>query len=398
MRRKSLIAILLIVLAAAACWQWQRLRLSPKTPSIHPPTLVPPPEVWAAQWPAFKNGGALQSQAVAAFPLWKMRLRWERKLSQETEGSPIVANSMVYLGADNGVCALSLASGAIKWTFKTEARVPVAPLFFSGSVFAGDEDGVFHALSAKDGAKQWEFKAEGPVHSPSNYAATPQGANLLFRTDYNSVYCVTAEKGRQAWGFNAGRYLKAGLAIAAGLVLFGGCDQTLHAVELQTGEEKWAAHLGSPVLASAVCDTERAFAATREGEVACFKLADGTEVWRRRIENEGFNGSPSLAKGILILPGQRAAAMALDAASGNTLWTFEARDGFDAPPAISGEGVYLPGNDGKLHVLNLQDGREVWSYTAGEPLGSSPALAEGCVVFCDKSGVVYCLSYGEPPR
>jgi outer membrane protein assembly factor BamB len=392
MKTRGLFAILLLLLAIVAARFWLGLRSETKLVHASPEL---PREVLAAQWQAFMNGGELQGRAEAEFPLRKMRLRWEKKLDADVAGAPIVARHTVYVSAKNCLYALDLRTGALKWFFSTEGHASAAPLFAGGSIFFGDQDGFFYSVAEEGGREEWEFEAKGEIHSPANFAVTPAGTLLLFGAFDHNFYCLAAEDGRLVWSFPTDSWTYASPAVAGSLAFCGGCDSKLRALDLQTGREKWNVSLNGnlDMAASPVCSAGRVYVASFEGKVACIKISDGTEVWRREIKDESFNGSPALAAGKLILAGQKTAVYALDPATSETLWTFPSRDGFDASPAVSGGGVYLPGNDGKLHVLDIQNGREAWSFMVGASLPFAPALAEGCVVFCDSDNTVYCLEY-----
>ncbi len=106
--------------------------------------------------------------------------------------------------------------------------------------------------------------------------------------------------------------------------------------------------------------------------VASFPRTGPPLLWTRDV-GAGFAG-PAVAAGKLVLfhrLNNRETVDAMDAATGQTLWTFDYptgyRDdfGFDegprAVPVIAGGRVFTHGADGWLHALDFATGRKLWS-------------------------------------
>lgn len=84
---------------------------------------------------------------------------------------------------------------------------------------------------------------------------------------------------------------------------------------------------------------------------------------------------------------------ALDAATGNKLWTFDlGAPAYSAPTAADGK-VFVVTSTNVLHAVNQSDGTEAWQYpgipeTAGVLSAASPAVSGGVVVVPYSSGEV----------
>ncbi|MGG6296914.1 PQQ-binding-like beta-propeller repeat protein [Leptolyngbya sp. AN02str] len=121
--------------------------------------------------------------------------------SQEVMSNPAVAEGLVYVGTRTGLEALDAKTGKRVWRFATQNWVETAPLLHNGRVYIGSgsddrSQGFLYGLSAKTGALEWDYAIAGGI--------------------------VDSE-----------------LAIAHGLIFFGGNSPHLHAVELATQQEKW---------------------------------------------------------------------------------------------------------------------------------------------------------------
>ena len=110
----------------------------------------------------------------------------------------------------------------------------------------------------------------------------------------------------------------------------------------------------------------------------CFALDDGRELWRRSYRNDirrnhGKSRTvPAVAADTVVTIGPKAHVMAVDAISGDLLWSRDMirQDGTEIPqwytgqcPLIDGDRVILApaGADALLHALNLRTGDLIWS-------------------------------------
>lgn len=392
MDKKLAVKAILFAFLTAAVWQWMNVasRCRKQQDALRPPLSE---EVRAAQWPAFKNGGALRSSTVA-FPFGRMKKRWEKKLPGESETGPVAAHGRVYAAAGPVLYALDMASGAERWAFTGAADFSSTPLYLRGCVCIGDVSGVFHAVDAGTGKKKWDFKTKGEIRSSANWALSAAGASVLFGSYDHAVYCLDADSGRELWKFETGAQVHAAVAVDGGSVYCGGCDQNLRAIDLQSGTEKWKTDLGAPLAASPVCAEGFVFAATLTGETVCVQAGSGEVKWRHKSEREVYKASPAAAYGIVAWPGENGSLRVTETQTGQVRHIFHVRAGFEASPAIAGDTLFVPGKDGVLHAVGLRSGVELWSFEIGTQLTTSPALAEGCCVLCDKQGTVFCLTAG----
>ena len=65
-------------------------------------------------------------------------------------GSPVVANGVVYAGSDdNSVYALNARTGAKLWSYATGKPVQSSPAVANGMIYVGSEDGKIYAFGLK---------------------------------------------------------------------------------------------------------------------------------------------------------------------------------------------------------------------------------------------------------
>ena len=109
----------------------------------------------------------------------------------------------------------------------------------------------------------------------------------------------------------------------------------------------------------------------------------GEVVWQQQISPAGFlggmEGTAAVANGVIAVPATNwpefdgpASGMvtALDAATGEILWTVEETAPAASPTSITNDVVLHAGLDGILHIFSLADGSEIWRNDLGASVSS----------------------------
>jgi outer membrane protein assembly factor BamB len=89
-------------------------------------------------------------------------------------------------------------------------------------------------------------------------------------------------------------------AVTENLVVIGGRDKRVHAIDRVTGEERWTFLAKSKVDASPVIVGDRVFVADTRGLMVELNLHTGKPVWYFDI-NGGVQASPSIAEEKLVI-------------------------------------------------------------------------------------------------
>ena len=160
--------------------------------------------------------------------------------------SPTVSNGVVYFGSgDNNVYALDVATGALKWKFKTGDVVHASPAVANGTVFIGSWDRNMYALDAGSGAMKWKFETgqDTVIYNQIGIASSAAVSNgiVFFGCRDGHFYAVDAKTGAQRWNHNnKGGWVIASPAVTNGVVYFPTSDGTrFKALDAATGELKF---------------------------------------------------------------------------------------------------------------------------------------------------------------
>ncbi len=139
--------------------------------------------------------------------------------------------------------------------------------------------------------------------------------------------------------------------------------------------------------------------------VRAFSISGGAQVWSVSLDSGPdddslFGGGVAVAEGKVFVTTPFAKVIALDAKSGNLLWTAKAPAPMRAAPAFSDGRVFAVTIDNQILVLAADDGRELWTNAgieeaAGLLGGTSPAVSGAVVVAAYTSGEIIAFDVAD---
>lgn len=248
---------------------------------------------------------------------------WDYYLS-----SPNLSAGRVYVGSGDGhVYAVNARSGRVLWRYDAGARIRSSPALADDMAYVGTVDGHVLALDANDGRLRWKFATDGASHRFSDAG--------------NDTTAIMDSP-----------------LVAAGLVVFGGRDGFLYAVDAQTGSQRWrTTHDGSSWILSTATDGETLYVGS--GSALIVQAADlrtGKEKWRFPVKGALF-GSLALAGDTLLASDLSGHLQGVRASDGALLWSFPMGGRSFASPTAEGRTVYCGSDDGVMYALSVADRR-----------------------------------------
>lgn len=149
-------------------------------------------------------------------------------------------------------------------------------------------------------------------------------------------------------------------------------------------------------------DGGKLYATTGLGRAAALDVATGAETWHRDI-GLPLRSAPRVADGKLFIITIDSQLYALDAATGNVLWTHRGigeTAGLmnNVSPAIAPGAVIVPYASGELYALNIDNGNEIWRESLAQAkrteataifsgIGGDPVVDESVVFAVSSSGL-----------
>lgn len=316
-------------------------------------------------------------------------------------GSAAVTDTTVYVGdAAAVVHAIDLSSGEARWSTVVDdqpnASIWSSPVVVGGTLYVGVASvakqtgfrGSVVALDATSGELVWQTYMVPEGADGAGVFAVPaidENRGLLYIGTQNayspkpspygnpiSIVALDMETGEVAWAFNAPP---------------GGGENA------PTEDVAFSA---SPNLFSVEIDgrmRDLVGEGQKSGDFWALDRESGEVVWQTTISPPGFlggmEGTSAVSNGVIAVPATDwpefegpASGMvtALNAATGETLWTAGQEAPAASPAAISNDVVFHAGLDGVLHAYALADGTELWSQDLGSSVSGGIAVAEGVVV------------------
>jgi outer membrane protein assembly factor BamB len=263
------------------------------------------------------------------------------------------------VGGEKGDLAAYEDDGKLRWQTRLSSEVLSAPQVSDGMVVVRTGDGRIAGLSAQDGKRQWLYERATPA--------------LIVRSH-------------------------AGVVIQRGAVFAGFAAGKLAAINLKNGAVIWESGVSQPrgntelerisdITSVPVVNDEQVCAVSFQGRTACFDIAQGATLWSREIPSD--KGMTLLRK-FLYISDSTSNVLALDKASGSTLWKNSQlfMRGTSAPYALD-DHVVVGDHDGYLHALNREDGSlAARMRTDGSPILFGPVtLGDGLLVQTRAGGV-----------
>jgi outer membrane protein assembly factor BamB len=223
------------------------------------------------------------------------------------------------------------------------------------------------------------------------------------------LHALDALTGEERWRYEAGAAVHGSPAVLDGVVYATDLASTLHAVDARDGSRVWAVRTGetlpfpwghesgdiwcsSPVLA-AVDGRAAVYFGAGDGRLYAVDARSGEVLWTLSTDGR-IRSTPAVADGRVVVGGSDGVVYAADALTGRLLWRHEtegatlrsAEFGFDrrtiqSSPAIADGRVHVGTRDGTIYTLDLGTGRRLWTASHGSSwINGSPAVARGLVL------------------
>jgi outer membrane protein assembly factor BamB len=302
------------------------------------------------------NGGLVAVDMLTGKVKWTSRPKGTAHGNPFVATKPAIAGNIVITPMGNTLVALSLATGKELWRGPATAqRATVA--VSAGLIYVLGEDGNFYALDATTGREKWKARfarsacysvpivRDGAVYLNGNVLVTPADANRAARY-YQHLFALDANTGLERW-----RYPAAPMGIRGGVCLsqpvattdtyfaVGEDDQTLYAVDLATGHERWQPiEVRRPVDGQVravnlhgLVDAGSVLVGLTSGYLIAFDKATGETAWEIPGQYRETSPSTAVSDGVLYFQGHpeaMPAAMpssrlnALDLGTRAILWSF----------------------------------------------------------------------------
>ena len=251
-----------------------------------PPTFYGTPAVFGEALYLAGYSGKLYSISIAPgdVPCFD-RLLLDESVGQGGDpivGGPVVAGGVVLIGSSDGnLYALDVEDGFPKWQFETGNKVWSSPVVAGEVVYISSLDGNLYALNLNSGSELWRFEAGGAIASKPVLA----NGNLHFGAFDSVFYAVDASSGRKRWDFTGAKGWFWGEAVVSGDAVYApSLDGNVYALDVATGDIRWAYQTESPIVGAPVLVGENLAVPSQSEGVFLLRARDGEFQDRCKVD------------------------------------------------------------------------------------------------------------------
>lgn len=334
-----------------------------------------------------------------------LELRWKRAISERINESkpqefatPAVYGELLFIGSDDGIFyAMSTRNGAELWRQRLGA-VSSRPLVdtLRGLIYVGTDDGALICLSAADGTERWRYRTRGPV---LQQPVLVDGL-IIFSNEADQVYALDSDTGKYRWqykGETPDEYTlrgHSGVKVDNGLVFTGFSNGAMVALRQSTGSVAWLTAFkgeadrfvdvdGTPEVSG-----DTVYVTSSSGGLFALDKDTGSIRWRLPLEGAG---SFVVSRDWIYVGAAEQGIHAVDRA-GNIVWRQGTRGGGEfAPPVVSGDYlIYALSEDG-MFIANRRTGKLFQYFDPGDGISAAPAVDGDQLYVLSNRGILYAM-------
>jgi outer membrane protein assembly factor BamB len=227
-------------------------------------------------------------------------LRWKYETGGDiSSGANFEGDHVLFGSGDQHLYCLS-EEGKLQWKFKVPGGpVMGTPVVAQGRTFAAGCDSTLHVIETAKGKEIASVELGGQVAA----SAAVVGDHFYVGTMTNQVLAVDLKKNAIAWTYEVeegAQPFYSSAAVTDQLVIIGGRDRQVHALDRKTGKKVWTRETGKKVDSSPVVVGRRVHVGSLDGNLYVLDLAKGTIVQKVAL-GRGIVASPAVAGGCLVI-------------------------------------------------------------------------------------------------
>jgi outer membrane protein assembly factor BamB len=328
------------------------------------------------------------------------RVHWKASLPAGFTSEAVIGdNDLCYVTVSSArttsVYAVDTVFGRVQWsqtTAETATSLSTSTPATDGvKVYVASTDGKVMALDAAGGRKLWTYDVPGAKPGELNTSSPKVDDSFVYAIFEDTLYAIDKQTGELKWQRKVGPIWTAeAVCITGGRVFVGGYENAV-ALNAQDGSVLWEAPV--PGLRSPVADGSHIYIACRDARVRCLDSSSGKLLWSIKL---GFSLSGlAISRGSVLVKdtfGQTGHLYALYADTGKIKWTYSPVSG-SASIAVDKDGVVYTTAMPKLIAIHTGTGKKKWTLNLRHgviPTLYSPTVGpDGTVYIADGEGVLY---------
>lgn len=318
-------------------------------------------------------------------PLW-WRYRLNQRPGYPLKCAPVIGDGAVFVADDRSrVWRHDALSGDIAWRYDSLAEpnkgIVQRLSHADGSLVFGCYDGTLTRLDAESGRIIWRWRHDSSIHATPELDLAHQ--RLYVNTEqwnegkpFGHLLAIDWQTGKPLWRHRHAWWPPGSPlhAAHAGLVIATCNDQTVCAVDADSGALRWQGATCGLVRGKPAVHGSRVLLATEQGWLQCLDLYDGTQHWRQRYGTGAMHQFLQVRDNTVLTLDGRWHLAAFDIASGGLRWMSRLRSAGNWLPVPCGDYLVVLSREGHLAVLDPRHECKVWEGSTGLPGRQPPAI------------------------
>ncbi|RLF93448.1 hypothetical protein DRN45_05375 [Thermococci archaeon] len=254
---------------------------------------------------------------------------WDIELGKEIRGSPLVYKDRIFIGTGGlnpSFYCIDALTGEIQWSYKTISPIKTSASAWNDRIYIVFQNDIYADelyCFDLDGNLVWKYKTsdvpEGicvpPIATRRTQFITSSPTiykdRVYFGSGEKKAYCIDCKTGELIWEFKTKetKWMKeyatgedriiSTLAAAYDMVYFGSWNNTIYALDADTGSEIWTFLTGDKTISSPAVADGMVYLGCMDGHFYCFD-SDGNILGDFKLGK--VLGSPSISNGYVFVP------------------------------------------------------------------------------------------------
>jgi outer membrane protein assembly factor BamB len=292
------------------------------------------------------------------------QIKWHSTVGSPIVSSPLVHNGILvaatydswikdtYFKGKNFVFGMSIEDGRQLWCYEISGDVFSSPCLIDDMIIViGSIKKGIHAIDGYSGNVRWVFETDGEVWSSASY----NGKEIFIGSDDGFLYCLDID-GKLLWKTKLNGKVRSSTPclsydeVQDSSIFIGTYSGGMFCLNQSTGTTRWSKQIPKPVMSSPATIKDKAFFATSDSKIYCFRVNDGSKIW-----------------------------------------DFETTDKIWSSPCVSeyDRTIFFGSLDSHIYGIDIDTGRQTWKFPTMNMVDSSPAVADGMLFIASRDGLLY---------
>ena len=321
----------------------------------------------------------------------QVREVWSRQLTGGIYSTPASDGHLIYIGDDIGTMyALDARTGKTEWTFATGMRIVGSPAVEDGIVVFGSTNDTIYGLRVTDGKPLWRVPTRQAVMGA---VAIHKGVAYIGGGD-GYMRAIDIHSGEVKWAFGGlGNYVLTRPLVYRDKLYFGCWDTYFYALNLNDGSLVWRWTNGksneklSPASVWPVASDGKIFITAPDRFWTCLDAETGAQIWRtnqykvRETVGLSEDGKTVYSKCMW----DDIVALDAMAREPQEKWVVNAGFGYEHDPCMpleKGGTLWVGTKNGLLIGMDAKTGRVMWRHKIGNSILNTvlPLSGKECIV------------------